>query len=87
MKTMNINGYEIADNSCTGMIIRVFDKYFGAYLSEPFGKENLCVNQIKVMELVESADTIEVITEDIKTYMILNNAQYKVVVDIPEVKE
>ena len=78
MKTITILGYEIKDNLCSALNIRVYDKTFGLSLLPTFQKEPrktkdgmgkiidtmFSVNHMKVMKLLNSAVTYKIVLPD-----------------------
>jgi hypothetical protein len=88
MKVLEINGVKIEDNLCSCLNARVSVKYFDYFLKPTFPKDdcdnNISLTHIKIMELVNNAESVKIFNMEGKTYLHIDNELYKVVVDIPK---
>jgi len=90
IKQIKIGSDTLRDNNCSCRDVRVFDKTFDIWTSKDvFGNSPLTFNEIKILEEVNKADSLEV-TEDVETgekLLVIETPTHKVVVVAREEKE
>lgn len=86
MESIKILGHEIRAGVCNCYTVRVRSKLFDEWLHE-VGKENNNINltELKLMELVNTAQTLEINKSSEELYLTIETQDYQIVVVLEEV--